>query len=83
MSCCPNVDFERHPNADVADIGKGGGAEFTIGKCTNCGALLVHSWAGGIVGGYAVVSREWIDHVVAAVPESRRAMLVAWYESAD
>lgn len=79
MKCCSEPDFERHPDPDVADIGKGGGAEFTVGSCRSCGARLVHCWVGGVAGGLRVVSRDWIDRIVAADPQTRRSLLTEWF----
>jgi len=72
--------FERHPNPAVADIGKGGGVEFTVGRCRHCGAVLMHCWAGGVAEGVVEISQELVDQLLAAAPESRKAMLIAWYD---
>ncbi len=81
MSCCSEQAFERHPDPDVADIGQGGGAEYTVGRCKSCGAVLMHCWAGGVVGGIEVVSQALIDRFLAADPKSRRALLGDWFNS--
>lgn len=81
MSCCVEQVFERHPNPEIADIGSGGGAEYTVGGCKNCGAVLVHCWAGGVVGSIVVVSQDLIDSFVTAAPESRKKLLGDWFNS--
>ena len=79
MSCCAEQVFERHSNPDIADIGSGGGAEYTVGWCKSCGAVLVHCWAGGVAEAIVVVSQELIDSFVAAAPESRKKLLGEWF----
>ena len=81
--CCSKTDFERHPDPEVADIGKGGGAEFTVGRCGNCGAVLIHSWVGGVAGGITVVSQSLVDRFLAADPQSRRLLLTDWFQSSS
>lgn len=81
MSCCSAQVFERHPDPEIADIGKGGGAEYTVGRCGNCGAVLIHCWAGGVAGWIEVVSQALIDRFLAADPPSRKALLIDWYNS--
>ena len=81
MSCCSDQDFERHPDPDVADIGKGGGAELTVGRCTSCGAVLMHAWVGGVVGSINVVSQDLVDTLAAADPEPRKKLLIQWFNS--
>jgi len=79
MSCCSKQVFERHPNPEIADIGQGGGAEYTVGGCKNCGAVLIHSWAGGVAGSIRVVSQDLIDSFLAADPQSRKKLLGDWF----
>ena len=81
MSCCSEQSFERHSNPEIADIGKGGGAEYTVGGCKNCGALLIHCWAGGVAESIQVVSQELIDSFVEADPQSRKKLLGDWFSS--
>jgi hypothetical protein len=81
MSCCSEQLFERHPNPEIADIGQGGGAEYTVGGCKNCGAVLIHCWAGGVVEGIRVVSQGLIDTFVAADPKLRKKLLSDWFNS--
>jgi hypothetical protein len=81
MSCCSEQTFERHPDPDVADIGQGGGAEYTVGRCHNCGAVLIHCWAGGVVGCVEVVSQALVDRFMAADPKARKALLGEWFNS--
>ena len=79
MSCCAEQEFERHADPEIADIGSGGGAEMTVGRCKNCGAVLIHSWAGGVVGGVEVVSQDLIDRFMSLDPQPRRAALAEWF----
>ena len=79
MTCCSNQAFERHLDPEVADIGQGGGAEYTVGRCENCGAVLIHCWAGGVAGGIQVVSQALVDRFLAAEPASRRGLLGEWF----
>jgi hypothetical protein len=81
MSCCADQQFERHPDPEMADIGSGGGAELTVGRCTSCGALLVHCWVGGVAGGIQVVSRDLIDHFRSVEPSSRKTLIGDWFNS--
>lgn len=81
MSCCSKQLFERHPNPEIADIGKAGGTEFTVGRCKNCGAVLVHCWVGSVVGCIEIVSQDLIDSFLAAAPEPRKKLLGAWFNS--
>lgn len=81
MSCCSEQSFERHSNPEIADIGKGGGAEYTVGGCTSCGALLIHCWAGGVAESIRVVSQESIDSFVEADPQTRKKLLGDWFNS--
>lgn len=81
MSCCSEQTFERHPDPEIADIGSGGGAELTVGRCTNCDAVLVHCWVGGVAGGIEVVSQGLIDHFLSVDPRSRKALLRDWFNS--
>lgn len=75
VSCCPGQLFERHPNPEIADIGQGGGAEYTVGRCKNCGAVLVHCWVGGVAGCLQVVSQDLIDSFLAVAPEPRKKLM--------
>ena len=81
MSCCSEQLFQRHSNPKIADIGSGGGAEYTVGSCRNCGAVLIHCWAGGVAGSIQVVSQELIDSFVEADPQSRKKLLSDWFNS--
>jgi hypothetical protein len=81
MSCCSERVFERHADPDIADIGKAGGVEYTVGRCRNCGAVLIHCWAGGVVEGYQVVSQALIDHFTTADPALRNVLLAEWFNS--
>lgn len=83
MSCCSEQVFERHEDPAIADIGSGGGAEFTVGRCKSCGALLMHCWVGSVMhpGGYEVVSQALIDRFLAEDPSSRKVMLGDWFNS--
>ncbi len=81
MSCCSEQEFERHPNPEIADVGQGGGAEYTVGRCKSCGALLIHCWVGGVAEGIQVVSQDLIGSFVATPPESRRKVLGDWFNS--
>lgn len=81
MSCCSEQLFERHSNPEIADIGQGGGAEYTVGRCKNCGAVLVHCWVGGVAESIQVVFQDLIDSFVAAAPESRKKLLDDWFNS--
>ena len=81
MNCCQEQVFERHTDPDIADIGQGGGAEYTVGQCKNCGAVLVHCWAGGVAGGIEVVSQALIDRFMAADSKSRKLLLSDWFNS--
>ena len=80
MSCCSEQEFERHSDPEIADIGKSKGVEYTVGRCKNCGAFLIHCWAGGVAGSTNVVSRDLIDSFVAAAPESRKKLLSDWFD---
>jgi hypothetical protein len=81
MSCCAEQVFERHANPDIADIGSGGGAEYTVGSCRNCGAVLIHCWTGGVVGGVVEVTRELVDSFLAAPLAERKKLLGHWFNS--
>lgn len=81
MSCCSRQSFERHPNPEIADIGSGGGAEYTVGTCSACGAVLIHFWVGGVAGGIEVVSQELVDAFLEADPKARRKLLGDWFNS--
>ena len=81
-SCCKNSKFIRHPDPLIADIGEGGGAEYTIGSCGACQALLIHCWiAGGAMQAVYVVKQELIDRFVAQTDyKTRKKMLSAWFD---
>ena len=81
MSCCREQLFERHSNPEIADIGKGGGVEYTVGRCKSCGAVLIHCWVGSVAGSTHVVSQALIDSFVEAAPESRKKLLADWFNS--
>lgn len=81
MNCCAQQEFERHPDPEIADIGSGGGAEYTVGRCKKCGAVLIHCWAGGVVGSTEVVSQDLIDTFLAAPPALRKKLLGDWFNS--
>jgi hypothetical protein len=80
MRCCQAQLFERHPDPEIADLGSGGGAEYTVGRCRTCGALLIHCWAGGFAEGIAVVSPDLIDAFRAADPLARKRLLADWFD---
>jgi len=40
----------------------------------------MHCWAGGVAEGVVEISQELVDQLLAAAPESRKAMLIAWYD---
>lgn len=81
MSCCSEQRFERHPNPEIADIGQGGGAEYTVGQCKGCGALLIHCWVGSVAECTQVVSQDLIDSFLAADPKPRKKLLGDWFNS--
>lgn len=81
MTCCSKQLFERHSNPEIADIGTGGGAEYTVGRCKNCGAMLIHCWVGGVAESTRVVSRELVDSFVEADLPSRKKLLSDWFNS--
>ncbi len=79
--CCDRQNFERHPDPAIADIGHGGGAEYVVGNCLSCGAILISCWvAGGISAGLEVVSQELIDTFLGAPDwKSRKKLLSDWF----
>ena len=81
MGCCSEQVFERHSSPEIADIGQHQGVEYTIGRCKNCEAVLVHCWAGGVAGSTHVVSQELIDSWVAVPPMPRKRVLDEWFNS--
>ena len=81
MPCCAAQQFERHPDPQIADIGQGGGAEYTVGSCKSCGAVLIHCWVGGVAESIHVVSQETVDAFIAAPPAQRKALLADWFNS--
>ena len=81
MSCCSEQLFVRHSNPEIADIGQGGGAEYTVGRCQNCGAVLVHCWVGGVAEVIQVVSQDLIDSFMAVAPAPRKKRLGDWFNS--
>jgi len=81
MSCCSGQIFERHSNPEIADIGQGGGAEYTVGRCNQCGAVLIHCWMGGVAECIHVVSQDLIDSFIAVDPKSRKKLLGNWFNS--
>ena len=81
MSCCSEQVFERHSNPEIADIGQGGGVEYTVGRCKHCDAVLIHCWVGGVAEGIQVVSQNLIDSFVAVDPQVRKRLLGDWFNS--
>lgn len=81
MGCCSEQLFERHPNPEIADIGKSRGVEYTVGGCKNCDAVLIHCWAGGVAESIQVATRELVDSFAEADPQSRKELLGAWFEA--
>jgi len=79
MACCYEPLFERHSNPEIADIGQGGGAEYTVGACRNCGAVLIHCWAGGVAESIQVVTQDLVDYFLAADPPTRKKLLAEWF----
>jgi hypothetical protein len=82
QACCAKQKFERHLNPKIADIGHGGGAEYTVGNCQNCRAILIHCWvAGGASEGVEVVTKDLIDSFLAAQdPKTKTKLLRDWFE---
>ena len=81
VNCCSGQLFERHSSPEIADIGQGGGAEYTVGWCKNCGAVLVHCWVGGVAESVQVVSQDLIDSFMAVAPTLRKKLLGDWFNS--
>jgi hypothetical protein len=84
-NCCANPSFQRHPDADVTDIGRGAGGEYTIGTCKSCGAMLMHCWvAGGISEGVEIISAEFVSRLIAVKDRgTRTALLDAWFNARE
>lgn len=82
-ACCGNQKFERHADPAVADIGSGGGAELTIGRCSNCGAILIQCWvAGAVAEGIEVVSQALVNSFLSENdPKSRKKLIGDWFNS--
>ena len=80
-SCCTRQEFVRHIDPTVADIGQAEGAEYTVGKCCNCGSILIHCWvAGGVSEGIEVVSQELVDSFLTAPDyHLRKKRLGDWF----
>jgi hypothetical protein len=80
--CCSNQSFERHPDDRIADIGGGGGVEYTIGNCKSCGAVLIHCWVWAGRSGLEVVSQEFVSRLLSVSDyKTRKALLSDWFNS--
>jgi hypothetical protein len=81
-SCCEAQRFVRDPDQAIADIGSGGGVEFTVGNCGSCSSRLVHCWIGGGISEATVAVdqstvEQWLEE---KNPKARKALLTAWFE---
>ena len=60
-NCCNNLKWEF-----VADASSADGCEFTIGKCLNCQANLIHLFYTAVAheGGYEVVGDAFVSQIL-------------------
>lgn len=77
-TCCSNLEFEF-----VADASHADGCEFTLGKCKNCRADLIHCFQTAIIhaGVYEVIDADLALKIVQLQDKEQKEFMRAWYRS--
>ncbi|HOP23128.1 MAG TPA: hypothetical protein PK055_02695 [Gammaproteobacteria bacterium] len=77
-TCCDNIKWQF-----IQDAGHARGCEFTYGKCTNCGADLIHLFhtIGNDDGYYQIVSPEFISQMQSLESNELKQFMKNWYDS--